>query len=58
LHKYKNLLCALANTKVNFKSKRTLLVEKGGFIVPLLTTILSSEIGALINNSKEWHCNE
>ena len=31
------------------------MIQKGGFIVPLLTSILSGVIGALINNSKEWH---
>ena len=51
LQKYKNRLRALINPKVNFKSKRKLLIQKGGFIVPLLTTILSGVIGALINNS-------
>ena len=48
LYKYKNLLRALVNTKVSFKSKRKLLIEKGGFIVPLLTAILSGVIGAVI----------
>ena len=50
-HKYKNRLRALVNPKVSFKSKRKLLIQKGGFIVPLLTSILSGVIGALINNS-------
>jgi len=40
----------LVNTKISFKCKRKLLIQKGGFIVPLLTTILSAVVGALINN--------
>jgi hypothetical protein len=35
---------------VSFKSKRKLLVKEGGFLVPLVTSILLGEIGALINN--------
>jgi hypothetical protein len=51
LHKYKNRLRALVNTEICFNSKRKVLLQKGGFIVALLTTILSGVIGALINNS-------
>jgi len=51
LHKYKNRLRALVNPEVSVKSKRKLLIQKGGFIVPLLTTILLGVIGALINNN-------
>jgi len=51
LHKFKSRLHALVNPKVSFKNKRKLLIQKGGFIVPLLTSILSGVIGALINNS-------
>ena len=51
LKKYKNRLRALVKPKISFKSKRKLLVQKGGFIVPLLTSILSGVIGALINNN-------
>ena len=43
LSKYKNRLRALVNPKICFKSKRKLLVQ-GVFIVPLLTSILSSVI--------------
>ena len=45
LSKYKNRLRALVNPKISFKSKRKLLIQKGGFIVPLLTSILSGFIG-------------
>jgi len=48
---YKSRLRALVNPKVSLKNKRKLLIQKGGFIVPLLTSILSGLIGALINNS-------
>jgi hypothetical protein len=51
LSKYKNRLRALVNPKISFKSKRNLLVQKGGFIVPLLTSILSSVIGAIVSNN-------
>jgi hypothetical protein len=51
LSKYKSRLRALVNPKISFKSKRRLLIQKGGFIVPLLTSILSSVIGTLITNN-------
>ena len=51
LQKYKGRLRALVSPKISFKNKRKLLIQKGGFIVPLLTSILSGVIGALINNS-------
>jgi len=51
LSKYKNRLRALIDPKISFKSKRKILIQKGGFIVPLLTSILSGVIGTLISNS-------
>ena len=51
LKKYKSRLRALINPKISFKSKRKLLVQKGGFIVPLLASVLSGVIGSLITNS-------
>jgi hypothetical protein len=51
LSKYKNLLSALVNPKINFKNKRKLLIQKGDFIVPLLTTILSGVIGSLTSGN-------
>ena len=51
LSKYKNRLRALVNPKISFKNKRKLLIQRGGFIVPLLTSILSGVIGAIINNN-------
>jgi len=48
LSKYKYRLRALVNPKISFKSKRKLLIQKGGFIVPLLTSILSGVIGTII----------
>jgi len=33
------------------KIKRKPLIQKGGFIVPLITTVLSCVIGAQINNN-------
>lgn len=51
LSKFKTKLRTLVNPKISFKRKRKLLVQKGGFIVPLLTSILSIVIGALITNN-------
>ena len=51
LQKYKNRLRTLVNPKISFKIKRKLLIQKLWFIVPLLTNVLSGEIGALINDN-------
>jgi hypothetical protein len=51
LSKYKNRLRTLVNPKISFKSKRKFLIQKGGFIVPLLTSILSGVIGTLLSNN-------
>jgi hypothetical protein len=51
LTKYKSRLRALVNPIISFKSKRKLLIQKGGFIVPLLTSILTSVIGTLISGN-------
>jgi len=51
LKKYKNRLRTLVNSKIIFKNKRKFLVQKGGFIVPLLASVLSGVIGSLINNN-------
>jgi len=51
LSKYKNRLRALIDPKFSSKTKRNLLFEKGGFMFPLLTCILSGVIGTLINNN-------
>jgi len=56
LSKYENRLRALIEPKVSFKSKRKHSIQKGGFIVILLTSILSGVIGTLINNRK-WRYN-
>jgi hypothetical protein len=48
LIKYKSRLRALLNPKISFKSKRKLLIQKGGVIVPLHTSILTSVIGNLL----------
>jgi len=40
LKKYKNRLRALVNPKIRFKSKSKLLVQEGGFKVPLLVSVL------------------
>ena len=51
LKKYKSRLRNLINPKISFKSMRKLLVQKGGFIVPLLASVLSGVIGSLISNN-------
>jgi len=51
LNKFKNRLRALVNPNITFKSKRKLLVQKGGFIAPLLTNTLSGVIGSLISGN-------
>ena len=51
LKKYKSRLRTLINPKISFKSKRKLLVQKGGFLVPLLASVLSGVIGSLISNN-------
>jgi hypothetical protein len=51
MKKYKNRSRALVHPKFSSKSKRKLLVQIAEIIVPLLTSILSGVIGALINNS-------
>jgi len=56
LSKDENHLRASVNPKISFKSKCKLLIQKGGFIVPLLTSILSGGTGALMNNNKKWYC--
>ena len=50
LKKYKNRLRALVDAKISFKIKRKLLVQKGGFTFPLIASVLSGVIGALIKN--------
>jgi len=50
LKKYRNRLIALVNLKVSFQSKRKLIVQNGGLIVPNLTFVLSYVIGSLLNN--------
>jgi hypothetical protein len=58
LSKYKNRLKALVNRKISFKNKGKLLIQTGGFTVPLLNSILSGGKRALINNnsSSKWLC--
>ena len=51
IEKYKSRLRALINPKISFKSKRKFLVQKGGFMVPLLASVLSGVIGSLISNN-------
>jgi len=49
LKKNKNRLLELLNPKIRFKSNRKHLVQKGGFVVPLLPSIFSDVIGTIIN---------
>jgi hypothetical protein len=47
LNEFKNRVRALVGPEISFKRKHKLIVKKGGFIVPLLTSILTGVIGAL-----------
>jgi hypothetical protein len=49
-NKFKKRLRALVDPKISFKRKGKLIVQKGGIVVPLMTSSLSGVIGALINN--------
>ena len=51
LKKYKNRLRALIDRKISFKSKRKLLFRKGGFIVPLLASVLSGVMSLISSNN-------
>jgi hypothetical protein len=51
VRKYKSKLRALVNPNISFKSTRKLLIQRGGFRVPLLNSILSGIIGDLVNNN-------
>jgi hypothetical protein len=51
LSKYKNRLRSLVNSKITFKNERKLIVQKGGFIIPLLTIILTGVVGTLISGN-------
>ena len=51
LSTYENHLRALVNPQFSPNSKRKLLIQKGGFIFPLLTSILSVVIGTLISGN-------
>jgi hypothetical protein len=51
LSKFIKRLWTSVNPKIGLRHKRKLLIQKGGFIVPLLTSILSGAIGPLINNN-------
>jgi len=51
------MFTALILPTVSFKSKRKLLIEKGGFIIPILTSILSGVIETLIITINKWRRN-
>ena len=44
-------LYVMIDPKISLNGKRKVLIQKGGFIFPLLTRILSSVIGTLLNNN-------
>lgn len=48
---YKKYLRKIANGGISLKKKRKLIIQKGGFLIPLLTSILSGVIGSLISPS-------
>lgn len=49
LKKYKSKLRCLACSKRSIKAKRNILVQKGGFLPLLISTILSGIVGTLLN---------
>lgn len=49
LCKYKNCFRKLIQPKISLKKKRKIIIQKGGFLLPLLGSILSGVIGSLIN---------
>lgn len=49
LCKYKNCFRKLVHAKTSLKKKRKIIIQKGGFLIPLLGSILSGVIGSLIN---------
>ena len=51
MRKYKNRLRGLVDTKISFKRKSKLLVQRGAFIVSLLASVLLGVRGSLINNN-------
>ncbi len=52
LGKWNNCFRALVNPKISFKNKSKILIQRSGFIVHLLTSILSGVIeSVIINNS-------
>lgn len=53
LRPYKRVIRKLACSKRCNKSKRKLIIQKGGFLPMLIGTILSSVIGALFNKKNE-----
>ena len=48
---YKNLLRPLVNPNVCYKNRCKVLIQRGGFIIPLLTSNLFGVIGAIQNNN-------
>lgn len=51
LKNYKNSLRKLASPRIGLNSKKKILVQKGGFLPILLSTLLSSVIGSLIEKN-------
>lgn len=53
LKNYKNSLRKLSSPRIGLKSKKKILIQKGGFLPVLLGTILSGIIGSLIEKKLE-----
>ena len=51
LKKYKNQIRNWAAPKLSLSSKRKILVQKGGFLPILISSILSGVLGKLINST-------
>lgn len=55
LRKYKHYMRTVASQQRNIPSKRKILVQHGGFLPTLLTALLSSVVGTVINNMTQRH---
>lgn len=49
LEKYKNILRRISGRKENLETKRKILIQRGGFLPLLLSTLFSTVIGKLIS---------
>lgn len=51
LKQHKTAIRQVASYATNIRAKRKILVQRGGFLIPLLTGLFSGLIGKLLNNA-------